>query len=537
MPFHTRKAVAAAALLLAACGGGGDTPVVPTGPGPAPTPPVADGSGTPVFQERSAFSGLVQNTAFAPSYSAMASRFAGGAAVGDVDGDGDDDLVLLRGAQAPALLLNAGGEFTERADAIVVPAGHRLSGPVLGDMDGDGDLDLFIGGLEGDGARLFAGDGQGGFVDATPGSGLDGMGARNTLSAALGDYDADGDLDLLLAHWGTPRTGAAGDTTETLWRNEGSLVFSDASVDSGAAAAVDATLEGKLGRGFDYTFAPNFVDADGDGALDILMVADFRGSRVLMGRGDGTFADVTDPTQITDTNGMGTDIGDVDGDGAPDWFVTSINANHLYRNERGAWIDRGQAAGLAAGSWGWGTCLADLDADGRLDAVQTNGWHVDTGSPESEPYSEDRTRLWLAQPDGSFENRAAEANIADSRQTRAVICHDFDGDTDIDLLLLVNGDADGVIYHRNETTGTRAVTVRLSGPLHGVGAVVEARSDGVVQTRWVRAGSTFTAQTPGVAHFGLGDANAADITVRWPDGTEQVQAGVAAGTALVVRKP
>ena len=525
-----------APVLLAACGGGNGGTPAPSAPTP-PAEPVTEVPADPLFSDRTAASGLAGSLAFDASYTAMASRFAGGAAAGDVDGDGDDDIVLLRGAQAPLVMLNAGGAFTALDGAIAVTDGHRLSGPVLGDLDGDGDLDLFVGGLENDGARLFRGDGTGRFVDATPDSGLDAMDARNTISAALGDYDEDGDLDLLLAHWGTARTGAADEATGTLWRNDGGLRFTDVSVESAANAAVDTTLEGKLGRGYDYTFAPNFADVDGDGRLDILMVADFRGSRVLMGQDDGTFRNATDSTQITDTNGMGTDVADLDRDGDPDWFVTSINSNRLYENDRGAFIDRGEASGLGTGSWGWGTCFADLNADGWMDAVQANGWHVDTGSPESEPYSEDRTRLWLGDADGTFEDRAEAAGLMDSEQTRAVICHDFDGDTDIDVLLLVNGSDDGVIYRRNDTSGTRSVTVRLDGPLHGIGAVVTAEVGGEVQTRWVRAGSTFTAQTPLVAHFGLGDAGAADITVRWPDGTEQVQTGVAAGTALVLTKP
>ena len=537
---HRAFITTATACLLAGCGGGGgggSAPGTPVAPAPPPAPPTAQTPADPVFTERATAAGLAQSVAFDPAYTKMASRFAGGAAAGDVDGDGDDDLVLLRGSSAPVVMLNAGGAFSPLQGALTVPAGHRLSGPVLGDLDGDGDLDLFVGGLEDDGARLFAGDGTGRFADVTAASGLAEMGARNTISAALGDYDADGDLDLLLAHWGTARTGADSESTETLWRNDGRLQFTDVSVASGAKTAVDATLEGKLGRGYDYTFAPNFVDINGDGVLDILMVSDFRGSRVLTGQGDGTFANTTDTTQITDTNGMGTDVADVDRDGAPDWFVTSINSNRLYGNQRGAFIDRGEASGLAAGSWGWGTCFADVNADGWLDAVQANGWHVDTGSSEAEPYSADRTRLWLGQPDGSYEDRAGEAGLDDAEQTRAVICHDFDGDTDIDVLLLVNGAQDGVIYHRNDTPGTNAVTVRLDGPLHGIGATVTAEAGGDTQTRWIRAGSTFTAQTPMAAHFGLGRDTQADITVQWPDGTEQVERGVRAGTALVLTKP
>jgi hypothetical protein len=492
----------------------------------------------PQFSDATAAMGLVFSHGYPDNYDAMPSLFGGGAALGDVDGDGDDDLIIIRGEAMPVLFRKTGGTFT--AEPLSLSGSPLLSGPMLADMDRDGDLDLFMGGLEDDGARVLLNDGMGAFTDVTSGSGLDAMGATNTISAAFGDYDADGDLDLALAHWGTARDSLEPGDTETLWRNDsagGVIRFTSVSVESGANAAVNANLEGKLGRGFDYTFAPNFIDYDGDGHLDVLMVADFRGTKVLRNQGDGTFEDATDTTQITDTNGMGTDLADLDKDGRPDWFVTSINSNRLYANMDGSFVDRGTESGLANGGWGWGTCFADLNADGEYDAVQTNGWVNDTGSPETEPYTEDRTRLWLGQGAAQFENEADAAGLDDSEQTRAVICHDFDDDTDLDVLLLINGSDQGAIYLENRTPGLNAITVRLDGPLAGVGAKVEVTAGGQTQHRWVRAGSTFTAQAPLVQHVGLGDSTSADVRVIWPDGVEQTVADVTAGTALLVEKP
>ena len=98
----------------------------------------------------------------------------------------------------------------------------------------------------GDPCLLFENNGDGTFTDVTEQSGLTTMGATNTISASFGDYDLDGDLDMMLAHWGTPRppdgAGGHGDT-ESLWRNDSDasgIRFTNVSVESGIAATIIA---------------------------------------------------------------------------------------------------------------------------------------------------------------------------------------------------------------------------------------------------------------------------------------------------------
>ena len=91
---------------------------------------------------------------------------------------------------------------------------------MFADMDGDGDLDLYLGGLDGDPSLIFANNGDGSFSDVTVGSGIDTMTSEHNISAAFGDYDLDGDLDLFVAHWGTARDYSSPGDTEHLWRND-----------------------------------------------------------------------------------------------------------------------------------------------------------------------------------------------------------------------------------------------------------------------------------------------------------------------------
>ena len=163
-----------------------------------------------------------------------------------------------------------------------------------------------------------------------------------------------------------------------------------------------------------------------------------------------------------------------------------------------------------------------------------------TGSSPSEPYDEDRSRLWM-NTDGSFSDEAEDVGLLDTVQGRAVVCADFDSDLDVDILLLVNGSTDGAIYWRNDVINASSIGVRLDGAAGnkaGIGATITVEAGGATQTRWVRAGSTFTAQTAPTQVFGLGDGRVAGtVTVDWPDGAQSVVNTVGAGTNLVVSHP
>ena len=342
------------ALTLVSCSGGdtqGSTGA-PTGGTPTP-PPVATatlpvGSDTS-FRDRTAAWNVGHSFGFGANLNPMVAQFAGGAASGDIDGDGDIDVLVVRGDTGPNLLyVNQGGSFVEGAAAagldytIGTSTNGKHSGPTFGDLDGDGDLDLLMGGLEGGPMRLYQNDGSGKFANVTAGSGFDAATSEQTISIAFGDYDADGDLDVAMAHWGTPRDPTTPGETETLWRNEGGMKFTPVSVTSGINTLLAFELpQGVLGPNYDYTFAPSFVDIDGDRDLDLLMVSDFRGSRILLNNGNGTFSLAS--FLPDDENGMGSAVGDHDNDGDFDWFISSINGNRLIEN-------RGAAAFRRAGT-------------------------------------------------------------------------------------------------------------------------------------------------------------------------------------------
>ena len=499
-------------------------------------------------------------------------EFGGGVAAGDYNGDGRVDLFIVRGDIGPNLLYrnrddntfedvaaDAGLAYTKSATE-----NYRNSGPCFADMDGDGDLDLFIGGLEGDPAKIYRNKGDGTFEDVTAGSGLEAMNARYTLSSAFGDYDLDGDLDMFLGHWGTQREVGAQVNTENLWQNvtEGGVIrFADVSLASGISPSIiDDDPQESFGEPnrYDYTFSPTFARITNDRYPDLVIASDFRTSRYYTNDGDGTFTDATDRDVIIDRNGMGSTLGDYDGDGDLDWFVSSIwtdpavrteqfftVGNRLYRNDGGEFADVTQEAGVRDGSWGWGSCFADFDNDGDLDLYHTNGW------PPKEHFTAynfdtDTSRLFLSDGEGVFTELSQEAGIVDNERGHGIVCGDFDNDGDVDIFQMHRNEVNAGTLWRNDLSGINYLRVKLNGRAPNTaaaGARITLTVNGENQLREIMIGSNFTSQNPLTQVFGLGSNTQANVTVEWPpddqdpDGQTTTMNNVEANQLLTIEHP
>ncbi len=541
--------------VFASCGGGGSNSSGNVPPPPPPPPPAQ-------FAEVTSSSGIKFTVGFSekPGDEFNIPYFAGGVASGDYDDDGDIDLFVVRGDVGPNLLYRNEGDnvFVEVAAAAGLAftksatENYRHSGPVFADMDGDGDLDLFLGGIQGDPCRIYANNGDGTFVDVTTGSGLDGIGAPQNVSAAFGDYDMDGDLDMLVAHWGTDRTGPDPGDTEHLWRNESTpaqIRFVSVSVEAGLSPSIITLPDPYVPEhqiGIDYSFAPSFAHLNDDLYPDIVMSADVNMSMVFMNNGDGTFSNITDVQVIRDANGMGSTLGDYDNDGDLDWFVTSIfrdsnplveNGNRLYRNDAGVFVDVTDTAGVINGGWGWAACFVDLNNDGNLDLYHTNGWQFD----EIGDFTADTSRAFISNGDGTFTNEAFSLGIADKDQGRGVVCADFDRDGDIDIFLWSNEGVNAGSLYRNDTSENNYLIVKLRGlppNTAAAGARIHAAIGNVTQMREVSIGSNFISQNPTEQHFGVGQAPQIDsLIIEWPDGLTSDLGIVQANQRIVVDHP
>lgn len=515
-----------------------------TPPPPTPTPPAGWH-----FEEISRQAGVARahrwDARFVTGLRLEAAMFSGGVAAGDFDGDGWVDLFVV-GGQAPDRLYrnNGDGTFTDVApEAGLARRGAMGCGPAFADLDGDGDLDLFVGAAAGGTPRFYRNRGDGTFEDVSDRTGYPLDPHAEHFGAAFADIDADGDLDMAVAHWGTVTRYRI----PLLWRNNGDGSFTEVPLDD--PPGIDAV---------DFTFSPTFADIDADGWPDLLVTGDFGTSRIYRNRMGVFVADRETP--LTDENGMGAAVADYDGDGDLDWFVSSIwdpngvaeanwgvTGNRLYRNRgNGTFEDATDQAGVREGFWGWGACFADFDNNGVLDLFHTNGFgRMDLGGrprfgKDTEEFWKDPSRLFVGRGDGSFEEQSERRGLHDVGQGRGIVCFDYDRDGDIDIFVMNNGQPPRLYRSHCPDCGHFAgIRLRGSPPnTEAVGARIWLRAGGRTRLRELHLGNNFASHNPVEAHFGLGSARRIDqVEVWWPDGQRTSLRALPVDTWLEIRHP
>lgn len=271
----------------------------------------------------------------------------------DLDGDGNVDLFLGTTGKTPSRLLLGDGKlgFDAAPDALPLLFGTDMSGAAV-DLDGDGDLDLVLTGAAtaADGAPgvvILSSKGDGTLADVTA-KRLAG-GPFNASGVAVGDVDGDGDPDLFFAGDQEPCR---------LYLNDGHGALQ--------LAAPDAIpYDPQPGAGI-----PAFGDIDGDGSLDVYLPTSGQ-DRVYLNDGKGRFTDFTDVLLGPESGaGKSAVVVDLDLDGHADVAVLDRpGALRLYRNDgTGRLFDySGDIAGQGAGSTNGGLAIGDLDGDGDDD--------------------------------------------------------------------------------------------------------------------------------------------------------------------------
>ncbi len=489
----------------------------------------------------------------------------GGVGLLDYDGDGRLDLFFAQGGpllpgkisqpSADVLLKNLGdGRFEDVSARMGLTHKGYGQGVTVADYDGDGDPDVYV--TRYGRNTLWRNDRElGRFTDATEEAGV--ACGSWSLGAAFADYDGDGDLDLFVANYfvfdpakapfqRNAKTGAAEyglpqdfvGLPDNLYRNDGNGRFTDVTAASGVAGS---------GRGMGVLSA----DLDGDGRIDWLVANDAQSNALWRNRGDGTFEDVADRLGMA-VNGqglaeanMGIAFGDTDGNGLPDVVISHFFGEHetLWRAFAGPkgeifYQDQTSEAGLAIDSrplTGWGTVLADLDLDGSLDLIATNG-HI-RREPSQRYQYENPPILWRNQGDGRFINVTAAAGpyFQALHMGRGLACGDLDGDGDLDFVVVHYHAPSVVLWNESARRGNHLI-VKLQGRGANRDAIGTRLTAQVGQRRLVRTidgGGSYLSTGDLRVHFGLGQATQVDrLEVRWPTGKVETRTNLPVNTAI-----
>jgi len=488
-----------------------------------------------------------------------------GVAFFDYDRDRDMDILIVNtssverlafgGDPMVTLYRNDGDRFTD----VTMESGlTRLgwgSGVCIADVDNDTFEDVYITAY---GGNVLWHNVRGRSFVATKQA----TDSRWSTGCAFGDYDRDGDVDLYVANYvkfdpkTTPRRGSPGckflnltvacgprplpGEPDRLYRNRGDGTF------------VDVTKQAGVTEPGYYGFSVLFSDLDDDGWPDIYVANDSTPSLFFRNRRDGTFVEQGLQAGIAvsgdgrEQAGMGVDAADYDGDGLLDIVKTNFSQDitSLYHNEgKGLFVDTSFRSGLGVTlgpNLGWGVGFVDADNDGLLDLFIANGHIYPEIARSGTSTYRQRNQVFRHQSRGHFRLASDEVGgpLLVAKSNRGAAFGDYDNDGDIDVLISALDDRPTLL--RNDTPGGHWFTMRLEGTLSNrsaIGAKVTVQTAAGRQMAEVRSGGSYISQNDSRVHFGLGDAQVADVvTIRWPTGKVQTVRSLAADRFYVARE-
>lgn len=531
-----------------------------------------------------------------------------GVAVADYDQDGFTDIFLVSEETANKLYRNNGDltftDVTSEAGFTDAPpeAGHFQIGAHFADFNSDGYPDLFLTNWR-TSNQLYMNNGDGSFSETTEAAGVVYAGGSTTATTA--DYDRDGDLDLFVAtyrpfdfavEYGTPElelvdnevripeqyqdwleivptnSGATirqlGET-DLLYRNNGDGTFEEVSQQAG----IDVPYWG---------LSATFTDIDNDGWPDLYVTNDFWSpDQFYRNNGDGTFSDVAiDQLQHTPMYAMGIDFADINNDGLTDYFIgdmmsrdhtkrmtqhAMINTgplpedaapqlmrNSLYiNNGDGSFSDIAWLADVASTEWTWTTKFADIDLDGFVDLLITNGMVVDIMNSDEAakinadfnyvpqyPLLDDKNLVFRNNGDLTFTDVSVEWGFNTQAIGHGGSVADFDNDGDFEMVVNYLNETAGFYCNTSENDRMR---VRLQGTLSnrdGIGARITLETDQGTQTRLINSSGGYLSSHEPVAVFGLGNSSELiGLTIEWPSGQVQTVTDLEANMAYTISEP
>ncbi len=477
----------------------------------------------PSFTDETTTSGVT--TAYEGEWEFMV---GGGVSTFDCSGDGFPELLIAGGSSPSALYLN---RSTQGGPLLFEPTGAvsltNVTGAYPLDIDSDGILDLAV--LRVGANQLLRGTGDCRFEDASTTWGFDGGDAWSTAFAAVWEKDQT---------WPTLAIGNYIDRKEE-------------------AFPWGSCTDNWLHRPDDAGFAPPlpltpsfcalsmiFSDWNRSGQPALRVSNDreyYKAGREQLwhldpGQPPREFTEKADGWKRLRIWGMGIASADVNLDGYPDFYLTSMADNKLQSlatipaegAPKPVFADIAFAKGLTAHrpyvgtdlnpSTAWHPQFADVNNDGRLDLFVAKG----NVAEMPDFAAKDPNNLLLQGEDGVFVEGGDKAGVASTKTARGAQLVDLNLDGSLDLVV-VNRWETAEIWRSTSAAPGAWVQVRLlqDGPNRdAIGAVIEVRRGDRVERHEITSGGGHMSGSVGWLHFGLGAADAADLRVIWPGGAE-----------------
>lgn len=454
----------------------------------------------------------------------------GGIGVIDFDNDGFEDLYFTSGLRKDILYKNINGksfeEVTTNSD-FNITAGLMTNGVAIGDIDNDGLDDIIVATGNNKPDLIFINEDNGKFKNISESAGI--TTKSFSTSVTLFDINNDGLLDIYFGNY-SPNPGEPCHPN-ILYINKGNRKFQDESLkwgldDSGCTLATiftdlnnDGVFELFVGNDFGNLYGPNRL---------------FFWDSTL-----NKYIDKAEVYGVSDKmSSMGIFSGDYDNDGFFDYYLTNIDSNKFYKNNGGKkfsnitinskthierYVDTTNNSFIAPTSWGGG--FIDLNHDTFLDLVVVNGHLL---SPSNFP--RDSNKIYKNLKNGSFEDVSNISGFNSPNKNRGCAYFDFDNDGDMDIVttsvVIASINSTNCEFYENvmpQSTNTNWIKIKLVGSTVNRNAIGSKINVFIKDKKYSKeihgGGDTYFSQNTLTQHFGLADNNNIDsIEIIWRNG-------------------
>lgn len=515
----------------------------------------------------------------------------GGVGIGDFNNDGLPDIYLTGNISDNAFFINEGNlvfrDMTEQAG--VSAPDSWCTGVAIGDVNGDGYDDIYVCRAYDDLPALrenllFINNGDFTFTEKAAAYGLNDNGY--SITATFLDYDLDGDADLFVGNHPLDRMISYGEHM-TKWRNPIPETSDHLYRNNGDGSFTRVTKEAGL-LNYGWTLGVVSTDFNQDGWPDLFVSVDHsEPDRYYLNNQDGTFRESSESNFMhLSYSSMGVDAADINNDGLPDLAVVEMLAtdnfnektkmasmnperfnafvrdgyqhqymrNMLHINAGGGHFSEiGQMAGVHRTNWSWSALLADFDNDGWKDFFVTNGYlreyldkdHNNAMVSQMEqarqsgqsanpiianfgrlaPTTRVENACFRNNKDLTFTDVAKQVGLNYDGYSSGAAYADLDNDGDLDLIVNNTNDAAGIYRNQaSEQTGHTFLRIKLGGPpgLSTTGTQIWVTTSETTQFQEHTRTRGYQSAVEGIIHFGLGNSPIVErLRVRWPDGREE----------------